>query len=155
MLGPQKLQVEYLKIYVCGDFKKEYIAAIVGKLTIGDSKILENYLVKDELNNLSRVTSEGTKGAKNAKLEYTVIGHTNYKGVDCSYMRVKLYTGRHHQIRVQLANIGHPLYGDIKYGGPKGELALYAYKIKFIHPTKDEIMEFESMPEKKNIWRDI
>lgn len=136
-----------------GDFKKEYIAAIEGKLE--GTGHLENYLFKDERTNISSVVSEGKKNAKLASLDYTVIGHTNFKGKEYTYIRIKLHTGRHHQIRVQMSNIGHPLYGDIKYGGTKGDLALYACSLKLIHPTKDDIMEFNDIPEKTGIWEDI
>ena len=136
-----------------GDFKKEYIAAVTGKLD--EDGMLEDYLLKDERNNVSSVVNEEKKNAKLAKLEYKVIGNTVYKDKDYSYVRIKLYTGRHHQIRVQFSHIGHTLYGDVKYGGIKGDLALVACSLKFIHPTKDEYMEFEYMPDKNGIWRDI
>jgi len=135
-----------------GDFKKEYVAAVEGSLT--GNGTLENYLIKDERTNISKVTDNLNKG-KLAKLDYTVLGHTMYHDKEYTYVRVKLYTGRHHQIRVQFSHIGHPLYGDVKYGSEKGELALVACNLKFIHPTKDEIMEFNYLPTKENIWRDI
>lgn len=136
-----------------GDFKKEYIAAVTGKLEKNGE--LENYLFKDERTNVSSVVSCDKKNAKLAKLEYTVIGNTTQNDKEYTYVRIKLYTGRHHQIRVQFSHIGHSLYGDVKYGGKKGDLALVACNLKFIHPTKDEYMEFEYMPEKCGIWRDI
>jgi 23S rRNA pseudouridine1911/1915/1917 synthase len=136
-----------------GDFKKEYVAAVEGKLE--GTGHLENYLYKDERTNTSSVVSENKKGAKLAALDYTVIGHTNFKGKEYTYVRIKLHTGRHHQIRVQMSNIGHPLFGDVKYGGTKGELALFACSLKFIHPTKDDIMEFNAMPDITGIWEDI
>jgi len=136
-----------------GDFKKEYIAVVHGKLE--QNETLENYLFKDERTNISSVVNESKKNAKLAKLEYSVLGHTMYKGKEYTYVKVKLHTGRHHQIRVQFSHIGHPLYGDVKYGGIKGELALVASKIRFIHPTKDEVMEFEYIPEKQEIWEEI
>lgn len=136
-----------------GDFKKEYLAAVTGKLEGGGE--LQNYLYKDERNNTSSVVSKNKKNAKLAKLEYKVIDNTVHKNKEHTYVRIKLYTGRHHQIRVQFSHIGYPLYGDVKYGGIKGELALVACGLKFIHPTKDEVMEFEYMPEKNGIWRDI
>lgn len=135
-----------------GDFKKEYVAAVEGSLT--GNGTLENYLIKDERTNISKVTDNLNKG-KLAKLDYTVLGHTMYHDKEYTYVRVKLYTGRHHQIRVQFSHIGHPLYGDVKYGSEKGDLALVACNLKFIHPTKDEIMEFNYLPTKENIWRDI
>ncbi|MBR5228036.1 MAG: RNA pseudouridine synthase [Clostridia bacterium] len=134
-----------------GDFKKEYVAVVCKKMQIGKKETLENYLVKDERNNISKVVSEDTKNAKLAKLEYEVIGNID----EYSYIRVKLFTGRHHQIRVQMANIGCPLYGDIKYGGKKGKLALFACYLKTYHPTKDEYLEFELLPEKTGIWKGI
>lgn len=136
-----------------GDFKKEYLAVVTGKLE-GFGEI-QNYLYKDERTNTSSVVSENKKNAKLAKLEYNVLGNINLNNKEYTYVRIKLYTGRHHQIRVQFSNINHPLYGDVKYGGVKGDLALVAYTLKFIHPTKDEIMEFEYMPEKRGIWRDV
>ncbi len=136
-----------------GDFKKEYLAVITGKLE-GVGK-LQNYLFKDERTNISSVVGEGKKNAKLAELEYKVMGHTIYNNKEYTYVRIKLYTGRHHQIRAQFSNINHPLYGDIKYGGIKGDLALVACSLKFIHPTKDDVMEFEYFPDKENIWRDM
>lgn len=136
-----------------GDFKKEYLAVVTGKLE-GTGE-LQNYLFKDERTNTSSVVNENKKNAKLAKLEYRVTGNTTLNNKEYTYVRIKLYTGRHHQIRVQFSNIGHPLYGDVKYGGIKGDLALVACSLKFIHPTKDDVMEFEYMPEKQGIWGDI
>ena len=136
-----------------GDFKKEYLAVVTGKLQDGGK--LENYLFKDERTNTSSVVDENKKNAKLARLEYNVIGHTVHNNKEYSYVRIKLYTGRHHQIRVQFSHICHPLFGDIKYGGIKGDLALVACRLKFIHPTKDDVMEFEYMPDKCGIWRDM
>lgn len=136
-----------------GDFKKEYMAVLTGKLE-QDGR-LENYLFKDERTNISSVVESTKKNAKLAQLEYKVVGHTIYNQKEYTYVQIKLYTGRHHQIRVQFSHIGHPLYGDVKYGGQKGNLALVACSLKFIHPTKDEYMEFEYMPENNGIWRDI
>lgn len=136
-----------------GDFKKEYMAALTGNL-VGNGR-LENHLFKDERTNISSVVESNKNNAKLAQLEYKVVGHTKYNEKDYTYARIKLYTGRHHQIRVQFSHIGHPLFGDVKYGGIKGDLALVACSLKFIHPTKDEYMEFEYMPDKAGIWRDI
>ena len=134
-----------------GNFKKEYLAVVEGKLE--KDGVLEDYLLKDEKNNVSKVVDKNNKKAKYAKLEYKVLGYT--KDENYTYVKIKLYTGRTHQIRVQFSNIAHPLFGDVKYGGKKGDLALVAYKLKFIHPTKDEICEFEYIPEKKGIWREL
>ena len=138
-----------------GDFKKEYLACVEGKLELSLTTTLKDYIVKDERNNLSKIVKSTYKGAKEALLEYTVIGHTVYKDKTYSYVKIKLYTGRHHQIRVQFSNMGHPLYGDIKYGGKSGDLALFAYKLSTYHPTKDELLEFVHYPEKLGIWKEL
>ena len=138
-----------------GDFKKEYLACVEGKLELSLTTTLKDYIVKDERNNLSKIVKSTHKGAKEALLEYTVIGHTVYKDKTYSYVKIKLYTGRHHQIRVQFSNMGHPLYGDIKYGGKSGNLALFAYKLSTYHPTKDELLEFVHYPEKLGIWKEL
>jgi 23S rRNA pseudouridine1911/1915/1917 synthase len=145
-----------------GDFKKKYIALVEGIMEIGKKETLENYLLKNEKTNISRVVEKSDrdfKEAKLAKLEYTVRGNYEYMGEMFSYVDVKLYTGRHHQIRVQLSNIGRPIVGDVKYGKntgkPLNKLGLYAYYLSFIHPTKDEYMEFELFPENIGIWKGI
>src|SRR5574344_743357 len=143
------------------NFKKKYVAIVNGKLKVSNEKItLNDYLVKNERLNMSRVCNKDTKNSKEAILEYRVIENLEYNKKDYSKVDIALHTGRHHQIRVQFANISHPLYGDIKYGNKinkVGEnLALWSYYLAFFHPTKDEYMEFEYYPEQsKNcdkIW---
>jgi len=143
-----------------GDFKKRYLAAVNGYLENTDKDVLlENYLVKDERNNMSRVCTKDTRNAKLASLEYTVLENFTISDKKYSYIEVKLNTGRHHQIRVQFSNISHPLYGDVKYGknvNKEGQnLALFAYNLTFFHPTKDEVMEFRVLPEKIGIWSEL
>ena len=88
-------------------FKKEYLAVVDGKI---EDKVgtLEDYLYKDERNNISKVVSENKKNAKFAKLDYEVLKYNKVK--DLSLVRVNLHTGRHHQIRVQLSNFGHSIW---------------------------------------------
>ncbi len=141
--------------------KKKYFAIVNGYLPISDNNIkLNDYLVKNERLNMSRVVEKGYKGSKEAILEYKVLKNFEYNGKKYSLVDIDLHTGRHHQIRVQFANIGHPLYGDIKYGQKINKvgqnLALFSYYLSFFHPTKDEYLEFKFMPnelEKKDkIW---
>ncbi|MEG2348178.1 MAG: RNA pseudouridine synthase [Clostridia bacterium] len=141
------------------EVKKRYIAIVNGKLEMNKKVItLENYLVKNERLNMSEVTSKESKNAKLALLEYSVKKNVVYNNKDYCVMDINLLSGRHHQIRVQFANMLHPLYGDIKYGqkinkvGQK--LALWAYHLEFFHPTKDEILKFEYFPTEKEdkIW---
>lgn len=126
-------------------FKKTYKAIVHGLLK-NKKGTLKNYLLKDEGKNKSFVVQEGTKNAKLAVLDYEVISEN--KADNTSIVEVELHTGRHHQIRLQFANIGHPLMGDSKYGKDKGlsNVALWSYKLKFKHPTKDEEMEFVLEP---------
>ena len=141
--------------------KKRYLAVVNGTLPVSDQKVeLRNYLVKNERLNMSRVVDSTTKGSKEAVLEYKVLKNFTYNGKDYSLVDIDLHTGRHHQIRLQFAHIGHPLYGDIKYGQKVNKvgqnLALFSYYLSFFHPTKDEYLEFEFKPtelEKRDkIW---
>lgn len=140
-----------------GDFKKRYVAVLNGKLD--GNGILENYLVKNEKTNMSRICDKNTKNAKFASLEYITRGNFERNGKEYTYVDIKLNTGRHHQIRVQFSNIGYPLYGDVKYGkeiNKRGQdLALFAYSLTFFHPTKDEVMQFNVLPDKEGIWSEL
>ena len=132
-----------------GEFNKEYLAVCVGKPKY-DSDKLVNYLKKDEIDNVVRVVPMLEYGAKRAELDYKVLDF-NQK---VSLLSIKLYTGRSHQIRVQLSNIGHAIFGDVKYKGDiaKGyNLALWAYKLVFIHPVTKQVMNFISYPPEDDI----
>lgn len=129
------------------DVKKKYLAIVNGKIPISKKSIkLVNYLYKDERNNITKVVDENKKNAKEAILEYKAIKNLKYNNKEYTLVDVDLHTGRHHQIRVQFANICHPLYGDIKYGKDINKvgqnLALFSYYLSFFHPTKDEYLEF-------------
>ena len=119
--------------------EKKYIALVHGKLK--EHEILRDYLLKDEKTNTSYIDKNG----KESILEYDLI---KYKD-NMSLIDINLITGRHHQIRVQLSSRGYPIYGDQKYGIDKEgiQIHLWAYKLKFKHPVKDEIMEFIYYPE--------
>lgn len=120
-------------------------------LVQGQTGELTDYLLKNGKTNCSSVVNEGTKGAKKAALQYEVLR----AGEELADLSIKLETGRHHQIRVQMANAGFPLVGDFKYGRktadkPQGErkyAALCFAKIGFLHPATKKRMEFEIEPE--------
>jgi len=133
-------------------FSKTYLAVVNGKFE-KQNGILENYLWKDEALNMSKVVSKDKKGAKLARLTYEVLAEKN----DLSLVKINLETGRHHQIRVQFSNAGHSLYGDQKYGKDSmgKQIALWAYRIEFKHPVKDEIMKFEALPEKNDVFDEL
>lgn len=129
-----------------GQFEKYYYAMVDGTLT-PEAGILENYLLRDGKNNISRVVSKDTEDAKFAKLSYETISVFPEKNQ--SLLRVKLDTGRHHQIRVQLSHIGHPLIGDKKYGENTNgylPLGLCSYHIGFSHPVTNKRMVYEIIP---------
>ena len=132
-------------------FEKEYLCIVDGKLEEQNGEY-EDYLVKNEKNNLSRISDQKNKNAKLAKLYYKVLKYN--EETNLSLVRVKLYTGRHHQIRVQFASRNHSLYGDQKYGtrGRGKQLCLWAYKISFLHPISKERIEFEDYPEAEGSW---
>ncbi len=132
-------------------FQKEYLVIVDGKLQ-KKKDTLENYLLKNEKNNISRVVKEDTKNAKYAKLDYEVLKYN--EEIDLSLLKVLLHTGRHHQIRVQLANIGHSICGDQKYGtrGRGKQICLWAYQLTIEHPITKEKMTFTSIPEKIGSW---
>ena len=121
--------------------EKRYIA-----LTHNHTKeheILKDKLLKNEKTNTSKIDEKG----KYAILEYNLIEYRN----NMSLIDINLLTGRHHQIRVQLSHHGYPIYGDQRYGIDKEgiQIHLWAYKLKFKHPVKDEIMEFTYYPKWK------
>lgn len=114
---------------------------------------LQDYLLKNEKKNMSAVVMEGTKNSKLAILDYEVLKYE--PEIDLSVLKIALHTGRHHQIRVQLSNRNHSIYGDQKYGG-RGhgkQIALWAYELKIYHPVTNEQMTFYSVPEKIGSWK--
>lgn len=119
--------------------EKRYMA-LVHNIT-KEKDVLVDKLLKDENTNTSYVSDKG----KESILEYNLIEYRGNK----SLLDINLITGRHHQIRVQLSHHGYPIYGDQKYGIDKSgiQIHLWAYKLKFKHPTKDEIMEFVYYPD--------
>lgn len=124
-------------------FKKHYYA-IITRESFPDEGDLVDYLVKDNRTNLSKVVSENDPRAKKASLRY----HTVDEWDDRKLLDVELFTGRHHQIRIQLASRTAPILGDIKYGGVSTghNLALCSYSIGFTHPKSGAPVEFQVKP---------
>ncbi len=134
------------------EFEKKYLVIVNGNIEPKNGEF-EDYLLKNEKKNMSRVVSEGTKNAKYANLEYNVLKYN--EEIDLSVVKVYLHTGRHHQIRVQFSSRGHSIYGDQKYGG-RGhgkQIALWAYSLSFMHPVSKERMEFKVLPEFVGSWK--
>ena len=132
-------------------FKKEYMAVVDGKFTKKEGTLVD-YLYKDERNNISKVVNKDKKNAKKAILDYKVLVYNEVKNL--SLIKINLHTGRHHQIRVQLSNFKHSIFGDQKYGtrGRGKQIALWAYKLTIEHPITKKKMEFEDLPESIGTW---
>lgn len=113
---------------------------------------LVDFLAKNEKQNKSYVKKAGATDSKRAELSYQLIG----KGRNYCYLEIELATGRHHQIRVQLSNIGCIIKGDLKYGAKRsnkdGSIHLHARRLKFIHPIKNEMVEIHANPPKDALW---
>ena len=135
-----------------GEFEKKYLVGLCGTPE-AERGTLSNYLRKNTVNNMVYICTPSEDGAKYAELDYKVL---ESKG-KYSLAEVRLHTGRTHQIRVQMAGISHPVYGDMRYGGAlaqKGKLALWAYSLSFLHPTTKERLKFIAYPpETEGVWQ--
>jgi len=139
------------ELFKKNDIKKTYWA-IVNSMKEKNSDKLVNHLIKNKKQNKSYVTNSSNKESKKAILNYKkILDLEKY-----SLLSVKLETGRHHQIRTQLANIGYPIKGDLKYGYPRsnkdGSILLHSRKISFIHPINKKNIKIIANPPKNNIW---
>ncbi|WP_240417011.1 RluA family pseudouridine synthase [Paenibacillus periandrae] len=127
------------------NIRKRYIAVIHGKPK-QEQASLRHHLLKDTKTNMVSVVSPNAAGAKEAILDYQLLGHRE----GCSLVSVELHTGRPHQIRVQFAAIGCPLVGDQRYGAhltkPGQQIALWSTELGFEHPTTKEVLSFSSTP---------
>lgn len=126
-----------------GEFEKTYFAVVDGSPINVKGKLI-HYLKKNETLNKVSIVPQGEEGGKRAELEYTVLSRTD----KYSLLKVKLVTGRGHQIRVQLASIKCPIVGDVKYNtsAKKVMLNLYAVELSFVHPTTKQKMVFRVYP---------
>jgi 23S rRNA pseudouridine1911/1915/1917 synthase len=127
------------------EVEKTYYA-IVNGVVKQKTGHLTNYLKKDEKENIVKIVPMSENGAKKAELVYNYLEDNGKE----SLLEVKILTGRSHQIRLQLSNVGHSLVGDVKYGKEKGRtsnLGLWAGKLSFVHPTTKEKMVFIASPD--------
>ena len=129
-----------------GRMKKQYLAVVCGKPEEKEGRLVD-YLLKDGRTNTSSIVKEGTKGAKRAELVYRV----RKQGCGYALLEIDLLTGRHHQIRVQMAGAGMPVAGDRKYNSGEGAdaaetVALAAFRLAFEHPATSKRMCFEAEP---------
>ncbi|HIE15730.1 MAG TPA: RluA family pseudouridine synthase [Bacteroidales bacterium] len=142
------------KMFLRNEIHKTYWA-IVKKEPPADKGKLVHWLKKNEKQNKSYVVAAEEHGAKKAILEYVVIG----KSENYFLLSVKLLTGRHHQIRCQLANIGCPVRGDLKYGFPRSNqdkgIDLLAKEIRFIHPVSGNDIKIQVPIPDNKLWQAI
>ena len=133
---------------LCKELKErqfaKYYYSIVTRENIPAEGVLEDYVVKDGRKGRAMIVKENNPRAKKAHLFYEVVD----KKDDRSLLKIKLDTGRFHQIRVQLASRTAPILGDVKYGGSNtgNPLCLCAYRLQFNHPVSEEGMRFEITP---------
>ncbi len=130
--------------------------AIVSNCPRADAEILTHYLLRNQEKNRTNVFDKPRHGAKEATLEYQLLTRSQKYFL----LEVKLHTGRHHQIRAQLAKIGLPIRGDLKYGAPRsktgGGIGLHARSIAFIHPVKQEKITITApVPQDDNLWKEF
>ena len=137
------------KQMMAGGAGKYYLAVTEGKAKNSEGT-LTDYLKKNGKANMSQVVSANTPGAKKAILHYKVLNQQEINGKSRTLLKIRLETGRHHQIRVQLSHEGIPLLGDRKYN-PSGEkgtsLGLCSSCLEFKHPRTGKMMKFETEPQ--------
>ncbi|MBQ2540870.1 MAG: RluA family pseudouridine synthase [Paludibacteraceae bacterium] len=134
--------------------RKTYWAIVEGCPKQPEAR-LENWLTRNEKLNKSFIAKLGDKEAKQAILSYKTL----VRGERYTLLEIYLETGRHHQIRCQLAAIGCPVKGDLKYGArrsnPDGGISLHARKIEFIHPVKKEPICIEAPVPEDSLWQQL
>lgn len=135
-----------------GEVEKTYWA-VVKDVPPKEEDELVHYLVRNEKQNKSYAYTREKPGSKRAVLHYRLIARSQRY----SLLEVNLKTGRHHQIRCQLAKIGCPVRGDLKYGFPRsnpdGSITLIARRIRFVHPVSKEVVEVEAPLPADNLWQ--
>ena len=137
-----------------GEVHKTYLALTANKPP-KTSDTLIGWLVRNEKQNKSYCYDHEVPGSKKAILDYREVGHTdNY-----TLLEVELKTGRHHQIRCQLAAMGCPIKGDLKYGArrsnPDGSISLVSASVSFVHPVSKKQMKFDAILPDEPLWREI
>ena len=139
------------EMFRTGDVHKTYWA-IVKKNNIAPEATLTDWLTRNERQNKSYAHNREVPGAKKAVLSYKV------RSVSDNYMllEVQLMTGRHHQIRCQLAHMGYPIKGDLKYGSPRsnpdGSISLMSRRVEFVHPVSKETIAVEAPVPNDRLW---
>ena len=140
------------EMFRTSEVKKTYWAVVKNAPKEPEGELV-HFLVRNEKQNKSYAYDKEVPNSKKAILHYRLIGHSeNY-----FLLEVDLKTGRHHQIRCQLAKMGCPIKGDLKYGSPRsnpdGSICLHARRVRFIHPVSKELIELEAPLPEGNLWK--
>ncbi len=140
------------EMFRTGQVEKTYWA-VVKKNPPSEEDTLTHFLVRNEKQNKSYAYDKEVPNSKLAKLHYKLIA----KSDNYYLLEVLLMTGRHHQIRCQLAKMGCPIKGDLKYGAPRsnpdGSICLHARRVKFVHPVSKQVIEIEAAVPSSNLWQ--
>jgi 23S rRNA pseudouridine1911/1915/1917 synthase len=140
------------EIFRTREVRKTYLA-IVNERPPEDEAVLTHYLKKNEKQNKTYVYDNEVNGSKQASLSYKLAGRSDRYFL----LEIELYSGRHHQIRAQLAKIGCPVKGDLKYGYPRsnedGSICLFARRLEFIHPVKKEKISITAHFPRGDVWK--
>ena len=134
-----------------GEVEKRYWAIVTKKPPYKKSSI-ESYLYRNQKQNKTYVVDARRKDAKLSRLTYTLLASIERYHL----LEIELHTGRHHQIRCQLASIASPIKGDLKYGASRsnkdGSISLISKKLKFIHPVSKKLISLEAQLPKTDLW---
>ena len=142
------------EMFRTSEVKKTYWAVVKNAPKEPEGELV-HFLVRNEKQNKSYAYDKEVPKSKKAILDYRLIGRSeNYY-----LLEVDLKTGRHHQIRCQLAKMGCPIKGDLKYGSPRsnpdGSICLHARRIRFVHPVSKELIELEAPLPEGNLWKGL
>ena len=140
------------EMFRAGEVKKTYWAVVKNAPKESEGELV-HFLVRNEKQNKSYAYDKEVPNSKKAVLDYRLIGRSeNYY-----LLEVDLKTGRHHQIRCQLAKMGCPIKGDLKYGSPRsnpdGSICLHARRVRFVHPVSKELIELKAPLPEENLWK--
>ena len=140
------------EVFRAGEVKKTYWAVVKNAPKESEGELV-HFLVRNEKQNKSYAYDKEVPNSKKAVLDYRLIGRSeNYY-----LLEVDLKTGRHHQIRCQLAKMGCPIKGDLKYGSPRsnpdGSICLHARRVRFVHPVSKELIELKAPLPEGNLWK--
>jgi len=140
------------EMFRVGSVDKRYLAIVKNRPKQPEGR-LENWLVRNEKQNRSYAYDKEVPGSKQAILNYKLVASS----VNYHLLEIELLTGRHHQIRCQLAKMGCPIKGDLKYGAersnPDGSISLHAFHVTFEHPVSHEMIDVKAPLPEDSLWQ--